>query len=82
MKLLAVKNKPRTISHVENHKHQITNPKWFDKLTTLSKVEGQISMTEIQISKQTKRLPYNRYGIDMFWSLELGIWILFGFGIL
>jgi len=32
---------------------QITNTKWFDKLTTtLSKVEGQITMTEIQNSKQ------------------------------
>jgi hypothetical protein len=29
----------------------MTNNKWFDKLTTLSQVEGQISMTEIQNSK-------------------------------
>jgi hypothetical protein len=33
-------------------KHQKTNHKWFDKLTTLSQVEGQIPMTEIQKSKQ------------------------------
>ncbi len=30
-----------------NSKLQITNNKWFDKLTTLSQVEGQITMTEI-----------------------------------
>ena len=27
----------------ENPKHQMTNHKWFDKLTTLSQVEGQIA---------------------------------------
>jgi hypothetical protein len=38
---------------LKNHKYQITNTKWFDKLTTtLSQVEGQITMTEIQNSKQ------------------------------
>ena len=36
-----------------NKKFQITNTKWFDKLTTnLSQVEGQITMTEIQNPKQ------------------------------
>ena len=36
-----------------NKKFQITNNKWFDKLTTtLSQVEGQITMTEIQNPKQ------------------------------
>jgi len=30
-----------------NSKSQITNIKWFDKLTTLSLVEGQITMTKI-----------------------------------
>jgi len=30
-----------------NSKSQITNIKWFDKLTTLSQVEGQITMTKI-----------------------------------
>ena len=34
-----------------NPKSQITNIKWFDKLTTLSPVEGQITMTKIQNSK-------------------------------
>jgi len=29
----------------ENYKHQIPKLKWFDKLTTLSRVEGQIPMT-------------------------------------
>jgi hypothetical protein len=33
-------------------KSQITNTKWFDKLTTLSQAEGQITMTEIQNSKR------------------------------
>jgi len=28
----------------ENSKKQIPNHKWFDKLTTLSQVEGQIPM--------------------------------------
>jgi len=31
--------------------HEIRNPKWFDQLTTLSQVEGQIRMTKIQIRK-------------------------------
>ena len=30
------------------YKHQKTNLKWFDRLTTLSQVEGQMPMTEIQ----------------------------------
>jgi len=34
-----------------NSKSQITNIKWFDKLTTLSQVEGQITMTKIPNSK-------------------------------
>jgi hypothetical protein len=29
-------------------KHEIRNPKWFDQLTTLSHVEGQIRITKIQ----------------------------------
>jgi hypothetical protein len=51
---------------LKNYKYQITNTKWFDKpfdrltvlsgveglTTTLSQVEGQITMTEIQNSKQ------------------------------
>jgi hypothetical protein len=31
----------------KNSKSQISNNKWFDKLTTLSLVEGQNTMTEI-----------------------------------
>ncbi len=37
----------------QNYNNQITNIKWFDKLTTLSPVEGQIPMSQIQNSKQT-----------------------------
>ena len=40
-----------TVSSFFNNKIQITKIKWFDKLTTLSKVEGQITMTEIQNPK-------------------------------
>jgi len=36
----------------ENNKHQKPNFKWFDKLTTLSQVEGQIPINQIQNSKQ------------------------------
>jgi hypothetical protein len=32
---------------VEEKKFQITNIKWFDKLTTLSQVEGQVTMIKI-----------------------------------
>ncbi len=37
----------------ENSKHQKPNPKWFDKLTTLSQVEGQIPMTHPPSAGQT-----------------------------
>ncbi len=41
------------VSAIKKSQYQITNTKWFDKLTTtLSQVEGQITMTEIQNSKQ------------------------------
>jgi hypothetical protein len=36
-----------TFPQNRNSKSQISNIKWFDKLTTLSQVEGQITMTEI-----------------------------------
>ena len=37
------------VSAIKNFKKQITNTKWFDKLTTtLSQAEGQITMIEIQ----------------------------------
>jgi len=34
--------------HEENSKHQMTNYKWFDKLTTLSQVEGQYPNPNLQ----------------------------------
>jgi hypothetical protein len=40
---------------VKNPKSEARNPKWFDKLTTLSHVEGQYSMIEIQMTKATGR---------------------------
>jgi hypothetical protein len=40
----------------ENYKSQNPNNKWFDKLTTLSQVEGQIPMTKIQNSKPSHHL--------------------------
>jgi hypothetical protein len=40
------------VSVITNNKTQIPNTKWFDKLTTLSQVEGQITITEIQNPKQ------------------------------
>jgi hypothetical protein len=39
----------------ENSKHQKPNIKRFDRLTTLSQVEGQIPMTQIQNSKHMIR---------------------------
>jgi hypothetical protein len=36
-----------------NSKSQISNIKWFDKLTTLSQVEGQITMTNPPPADQT-----------------------------
>ena len=38
-----------------NNKHQIPKPKWFDTLTTLSPVEGQIPMTHPPKADQTKQ---------------------------
>ena len=51
-------------------KLQITNTKWFGKLTTLSQVEGQITMTEIQNPKQFAFDP-------MPADLDIEIWNLF-----
>jgi hypothetical protein len=34
---------------------QIRNPKWFDRLTTLSRVEGQYPMIQIQMTKTVGR---------------------------
>ena len=58
-----------------NCKSQIPNIKWFDKLTTLSLVEGQITMTEIQNPKQ-KNIVFSRFEFcDLFviWCLEFVI---------
>jgi hypothetical protein len=55
----------------ENSKSQSTNYKWFDKLTTLSRVEGQITMTRI------KNLTCLDHSILVFGiSLEIGVWSL------
>ncbi len=35
-----------------NTKSEVRNPKWFDMLTILSKVEGQIQMTKNRNPKQ------------------------------
>jgi len=44
-------------------KFQITNAKWFDKLTTLSQVEGQITMINPPPSDQTIGVcSYLRFG--------------------
>ena len=42
----------------ENFKHQNPNIKRFDKLTTLSQVEGQIPMTQMQNSKHMIRIDF------------------------
>jgi len=55
-----------------NSKTQISNNKWFDKLTTLSQVEGQITMTEIQNYKQEHGLKERTFH-SMFWSLDIVI---------
>ena len=49
---------------LDYQKLQITNIKWFDKLTTLSQVEGQITMTNPSPADQT---------CFVFWSLRIGI---------
>jgi len=40
---------------IENPKFKARNPKWFDKLTTLSHVEGQNPMIQIQMTKTLSR---------------------------
>jgi hypothetical protein len=46
---------------ITNHKNP--NNKWFDKLTTLSLVEGQITITEIQNSKRSHHLRKREFQI-------------------
>jgi hypothetical protein len=56
------------LSNIKNFKSQMPNIKWFDKLTTtLSQVEGQITMTEIQNPKQL--------GFNLIWNLNIGIYL-------
>jgi hypothetical protein len=43
----------RDYKFTEKNKIQITNNKWFDRLTTLSQVEGQYPMTKITNSKHS-----------------------------
>ncbi len=56
----------------KNSKSQISNIKWFDKLTTLSQVEGQITMTEIQNSKPVLVILY--WNLRFVCNLVLGVW--------
>jgi hypothetical protein len=55
-----------------NSKLQISNNKWFDKLTTLSKVEGQITITEIQNFKLVWVIKY--WNLEFICDLVLGVW--------
>jgi hypothetical protein len=36
---------------LEDRKSEARNPKWFDRLTTLSHVEGQYPMIQIEMTK-------------------------------
>jgi len=72
----------------KNSKSQISNLKWFDKLTTLSLVEGQITMTKIvraslglptlragpqfQNSKPVSVIEY--WNLRFICNLVLGVW--------
>ena len=53
---------------------KITNNKWFDKLTTLSQVEGQITMTETPYSKSVLVIETGAPPCGRGPSLVLGIW--------
>ncbi len=57
-----------------NSKSQITNIKWFDKLTTLSQVEGQITMTKIRNSKPVFVLVIEYWNLRFVCNLVLGVW--------
>jgi len=45
----------------ENSEHQKPNIKWFDRLTILSKVEGQIPMIKIQNRRNGHVTSLNHY---------------------
>jgi len=86
-------NPPKVGGQAGNSKSQISNTKWFDKLTTLSQVEGQITMTEIQISKHLHDFQQQAFPVWVigYWpatssvesnlrfvcNLVLGYWILY-----
>jgi hypothetical protein len=60
----------------KNSKSQISNNKWFDKLTTLSQVEGQITMTEIQNPKPLHHLRIREFQTCFgHWTLEFVIYL-------
>jgi hypothetical protein len=61
-----------------NINRQITKFKWFDKLTTLSRVEGQITITKIQNSNQLSCSTLNAKGfvLGQLVVLVIGYWNL------
>jgi len=56
-----------------NSKSQIPNIKWFDKLTTLSQVEGQITMTNPPPADQT---CFGHSVLEFGICLQFGAWSL------
>jgi len=61
-------------------KLQIPNIKWFDRLTTLSQVEGQITMTKILNSKPVNDLTnqndlYAQFQCFGHWKLKFEIYL-------
>jgi hypothetical protein len=59
--------------NIKNSKLQITNNKWFDKLTTLSPVEGQYPSSRLQAPKNPPFLkggPRGIYPYSIFDSLS------------
>jgi len=57
---------------MESTKHETLNSKWFDGLTILSEVEGQIQMTKIQNLKQGVFFTV-RYPMENIWYLDFDI---------
>jgi hypothetical protein len=52
----------------QNPKHEIRNPKWFDQLTILRKVEGQYQMSKIQMIETIATAEIMKK--DLFWSFK------------
>jgi hypothetical protein len=46
---------------LQNPKPEARNPKWFDKLTILSQVEGQIRISNAQMIKTGGDEPSNTF---------------------